>query len=317
MSPHDRIARPHEVDRLRLAVIGLIWAAIVISALSASLVSVTWSTKGIGLISINLAILLLAAVAVRWRYGVSPLADIAEGLAVLLLSSLACGAVAMLSLRSGAPMADGLLRELDSALGMSAKTSVEWFATWPRLSLSWLHSVYETSFPQVVIAAVLLPLFGRSYECWRMILIFVGSLLSAAIIAHAVPAMGSYVDASPATLSAMPRGAGTYAFEAVRSFRSGDQAILGLDALGGVITFPSIHTVLALLAIQAWWWQPLLRWPVLILNLLVIVTTIPIGGHYFIDLKAGALLWLCWTCITTRLSRAEPEVVMELDPVRA
>lgn len=123
-----------------------------------------------------------------------------------------------------------------------------------------------------------------------MVFVFAGGSLTSALISFGFLALASFVDASAATLSAMPQGAGTYAFHDIAQFRSASHAVLDLDALAGVITFPSAHTILALLAIQAWWWHPVLRWPVLALNLLVIVTTIPMGGHYYVDLIAGALV---------------------------
>ena len=148
----------------------------------------------------------------------------------------------------------------------------------------------------------------RSFECWRMVFVFAGGSLTSALVSFGFPAMGSFVHATEATISAMPQGAGTYAFGDVAQFRSINHAILDMDALAGVITFPSVHTILALLAIQAWWWHPILRWPVLALNLLVIVTTIPMGGHYYIDLLAGALVWMVWSKVAQWVAKASISV---------
>jgi membrane-associated phospholipid phosphatase len=61
--------------------------------------------------------------------------------------------------------------------------------------------------------------------------------------------------------------------------------------LQGVVTFPSFHAIMALLTAYAlhdirilspfaWLWSGL-----------VVLSTIPIGGHYAVDLLAGGVVW--------------------------
>jgi membrane-associated phospholipid phosphatase len=57
----------------------------------------------------------------------------------------------------------------------------------------------------------------------------------------------------------------------------------------------------------------------LVWNLLVIISTIPIGGHYVIDLLAGALVWLAATIIAVRLTATKTAswpTVENISPVR-
>lgn len=301
-APMRAADRRHKADRLRFAVMVLLGGSIVLTVLLAPLVSVSLSAHGSGFMVANIAVMLVGAAVLRARHPGSPLGDIAQSLAVIMLAGLVCGAMAMLALRSGVPLADGQLRSFDASMGLSAQASVERLALLPASVLRVFHTVYETSFPQIAVAAMLLPLCRRSFECWRLVFVFAGGSLTSALISFGFPAMGSFVTATAATISAMPQGAGTYAFHDVAQFRSASHATLDLEALAGVITFPSVHTILALLAIQAWWWHPVLRWPVLALNLLVIVTTIPMGGHYFVDLLAGALIWLALSRIAERIA---------------
>jgi membrane-associated phospholipid phosphatase len=90
--------------------------------------------------------------------------------------------------------------------------------------------------------------------------------------------------------------------------RQAGVAILAIHDLEGVITFPSFHTIMALLVVQAWWWNRFLRLPVLGWNLAVIFSTLPMGGHYFVDLIAGALLWLAWDGIADRVGKGSASV---------
>ena len=58
----------------------------------------------------------------------------------------------------------------------------------------------------------------------------------------------------------------------------------------GLVVFPSFHTSLAVLCACAAWPLRILRYPLLALNLLIILSAPAIGGHYFIDIIAGIIL---------------------------
>src|SRR3989304_3194251 len=57
----------------------------------------------------------------------------------------------------------------------------------------------------------------------------------------------------------------------------------------GIITMPSVHTAVAILLI-AGFWKTRLAVPVIILNTAMIVSCVPVGRHYVVDLIAGAAL---------------------------
>ena len=61
--------------------------------------------------------------------------------------------------------------------------------------------------------------------------------------------------------------------------------------LAGVATFPSFHTALALMTAAAWRDVPRIRVAMFAWQGLVIISTIPIGGHFVVDLIAGAACW--------------------------
>ena len=68
-----------------------------------------------------------------------------------------------------------------------------------------------------------------------------------------------------------------------------DGSVRALVALGaeGVITFPSLHAALAVIMIAALWPVAVLRWPILALNVVMLVATPIDGAHYLIDILAG------------------------------
>ena len=73
-----------------------------------------------------------------------------------------------------------------------------------------------------------------------------------------------------------------------------------MSHLEGVVTFPSFHAITALLIAHAWRGLPgatLFK----IWAALVIVSAVPIGGHYVIDLVVGAALWGVFAAIANWL----------------
>ena len=299
----------HEVaiERLRLGSLFVILATLIVAALSAPLVGVHWSSSGASAAALCLSVLLGASLRLRSFDRQNALATFSEVLALILLGGLANAALAMIALRSGAPMADSLLKWMDSLAGLSAQGLVSWM-TDQGTSLEPLHIIYESSFPQLAVTVLLLPFLGRQLEAWRLCFLFLAALLTCALISFVLPAYGSFIDAAPSTIRALPAGAGTYAFESVAQFRATPVAELGLNDITGVITFPSFHTIMALITIQAWSWTRTLRLPILGWNLAVIFTTLPMGGHYYVDIAAGIVLWWGWSSVAKAIvRRTEPE----------
>jgi hypothetical protein len=69
-----------------------------------------------------------------------------------------------------------------------------------------------------------------------------------------------------------------------------------------VITFPSFHAAMAAIFISAAWAMPVIRWPFVVLNVLLLAATPPIGSHYLIDVIAGCLIGLLsWVAARTFL----------------
>jgi membrane-associated phospholipid phosphatase len=75
--------------------------------------------------------------------------------------------------------------------------------------------------------------------------------------------------------------------------------------------------IMALLAMQAWSWNRALRLPVFALNFAVMFTTLPMGGHYFVDLAGGALVWLVWSAIADAIVKGRSPRVKPAAPVPA
>jgi len=86
----------------------------------------------------------------------------------------------------------------------------------------------------------------------------------------------------------------------VRAFKSGDR-LINAAAFKGIVTFPSYHTAMAVMATWAGWSLKPLRYPVLALNALMVVSCIVVGAHYLVDLLAGGAIGTLGIVIAKRL----------------
>jgi hypothetical protein len=73
-------------------------------------------------------------------------------------------------------------------------------------------------------------------------------------------------------------------FEALRP---GAMRAIDPAAIEGLVTFPSFHTALAMITAWALLRTRWLAAPAAALNALVVASTVPVGGHYFLDVPAG------------------------------
>jgi membrane-associated phospholipid phosphatase len=73
----------------------------------------------------------------------------------------------------------------------------------------------------------------------------------------------------------------------IDALRAGTLRTVSLADLHGLVSFPSFHTVAAILFAWAAWPVRLLRGPMLVTNLAMLAATPVDGAHYFVDLAGG------------------------------
>lgn len=252
----------------------------------------------------TLALLLVGVLATRMR-----------GLKVasLLIEVLACGiALSLLVLISSYlaisvnyPLADPFLARLDRWLGFDGLAFVRLVDGVPVLSWLLMHA-YASFAPQLLLLPLLLILLGQPASAIALVLSYGMAGFAASAISVWFPALGAHVTYGIAsqTLSSVNVHFG-YAFlnefHAVR-----DQAtfVLSVATAQGILTFPSLHTAVAILCAAAASNHVLLRYPILVLNVLMVVSTLTHGGHYLIDVLAGMVLALLALLAVTAIQRS-------------
>jgi hypothetical protein len=185
------------------------------------------------------------------------------------------------------PMQDVALNALDRALGF------DWMAYFnfiyhhhPLLVVAvWTYSMIGCP---VFAVPIVLGWTGRYLRLQTFTLAFGIALAVTTVIFVFVPAMGTYhlFDFLPNPDVFTPSGY-LDQLRDLPSVRNGSLRHLSIVNLSGIITFPSFHAAAAVIYLWALW--PV-RWigPIaLVLNLMMLLATPVVGGHYFVDIFAG------------------------------
>jgi hypothetical protein len=222
------------------------------------------------------------------------------------LSLMICGIVSNAGLRLGAPLADARLADADAMVGLSAGDVIRAVARHPSLTAT-LSLLYNSSGIAIVALIGWLLARRRVAQAWELVATAIISMQLVAIISPAFPAWGAVRHFALEGLqgNGLPTGAGIYQWPAFAHFYTGSDPLMRLSDMGGVVAFPSFHTVLALMITQALrttrWWPLGLAW-----TAGIILAAIPMGGHYVVDLAGGFAIWLTAAAIVHRAAASTP-----------
>jgi membrane-associated phospholipid phosphatase len=210
----------------------------------------------------------------------------------------------------GRPLVDASLARADETLGLSAPATVAWANARP--AIAWiLWAAYFSLIPQTILVIVWLGLRGRSERLDTFLVRFMLASLITAVGFFFWPAAGTY--GSVYNL-AVPDYC-TTCFSDLCELRSGAQTLITWRGSQGLITFPSFHTIWALLLAGAFVGSRLF-WPLALLNALVVFSTVTTGMHYYTDVIAGIAVTLV-VIAATRISAEQPAAQTPELPSRA
>jgi membrane-associated phospholipid phosphatase len=258
----------------------LLFAAVIFSALVLNQwTQLHWQVPALGLIWIpGLFCGLIAVYAVMRSQ--SAILEIGIYLGFWLVFPVFAAQLTYVATRAEFPLQDNLFIGLDGMLGF------DW-VTWMRVELN--HPLllavqrfaYDSSYWQPLSYIPLFALFGprgRNGEFLTSILL---ALIATTVVFMILPTLGPASMAGPAGVESDQSGI------IIRALRGGSS---GPYPYSGIISFPSLHTALALLFTAAHRGNRITFPPVLILNLMMLTAVPYLGDHYLIDMIAGAAI---------------------------
>jgi hypothetical protein len=195
------------------------------------------------------------------------------------------------AMRLGLPLADDWLAAMDARIGVHTPGIVLWVDRFPRLAWM-LGQAYGSFAPQLLMLPPLLALSGRSDRAYRFAICYFILCAISSLVTIAFPSLGSFshYGLTQAELNNVSAHFGYAFFESFSAVRNDPAFTLSLGVASGIVTFPSVHAGVAVLCAWGAWTIPLLRWPILALNIAMFASAITHGSHYFVDLLAGGLI---------------------------
>jgi membrane-associated phospholipid phosphatase len=268
------------------------WAIILVVTVSdAILLAVTsFRLEASSLLRILVVWILLAMVLVicrRWRSFPRTTHRLAHLTRTVISLVLFTNAVSILSfILTGIlplPRSDRALAAADQALGLNWFDMYQWLARHPAIEAS-AHTLYMSLGPEMLILFIALELLGHHNQARAFSLWFMVSVIAALGIGTLIPAAGAFV------YYHLPVASTTGYVAQWVDLRNGTLRTINPFDNQRLVVFPSFHATLAVLCAYAARPLRILKIPLLALNLLIILSSPAMGGHYFIDIIAGIIL---------------------------
>jgi hypothetical protein len=252
-----------------LLAIDLVWAS-----------QIGLTISGCGIHACWIGAMLTLSVAYHRRN--STIASMVEAIALWFVFTPVIATLSYLAASYAFPLHDVLMERMDRAIGFDW---VVWHdAVLHRPILSFLLcAAYNSLFPQVTLSIIYFSATDRTART-RELLLLAGATAAVTVLISAIwPALGPFAT----------YGGGDDSFvQDLLVMRAGGPWHFNLLALKGIIQLPSYHTVLAVLLTYAFRGTGLIGKVIAALNMFMLLSIPPFGGHYLVDVLAGGALAL-------------------------
>lgn len=200
------------------------------------------------------------------------------------------------------PLADSRLASADAAIGFDWLAYVRWVDDHPIL-LRLMGMTYQNLTLYSCAAFLLLLVVQGTERAREFVLLFLGAAILTILVGMLMPARGAMLFYAPSPSifhHIVAAGMGTYFWPPIEALRSDPHHVLALDNLPGLVAIPSFHTAMGVIMI--WCSRGVRRLFIasLALNTLMISGTPIYGGHYAVDILAGAGMVLALVAIAHR-----------------
>jgi membrane-associated phospholipid phosphatase len=237
------------------------------------------------------AMVAIAIIYGRWR-GAPRIAAAAALSADFIAAGLVLAAASYLAVAGGRPMAAQAFIAADRALGFDWPAYEAFVSAHPALQAT-LSFAYQTMGVQLAVLVCALILLDRHAQLRLLTDVFILSALVVIFFSWLFPAVDA--DIMFGKYRATQTAAGLWSTGGQRAddflnLHYGLMTSIPVMNVTGLVTFPSFHTVCAILFAITAAQFPAARVPALVVNILMIAATPVEGGHYLVDVIAGAAI---------------------------
>lgn len=203
---------------------------------------------------------------------------------------------------TGFPYRDAVLNAVDTWMGLDWRAYLHFFNDRPLLGTLG-RLAYSSILLQLLVLIVSLAGPSRLLRLQQYILATALALVITLVVFVFVPASGifTFLNIQPDEFANLSPIMTTNQILRLDALRNGQQTLV--NGMEGLITFPSFHTVWAVLFMWVFYPVKQLRYGAIFLNLFIIASTPILGAHYFIDLVGGGVVAVVAVCGTARFSR--------------
>lgn len=292
-----------DADSVRTCLLAATLAASFVALILPSAIGM--KTNGV---SFEPAFVFVPSVAILWLWASwrrrSRVRAIAELAVLPILLSLPVLVFSYAAMRTALPLQDARLEAWDSTIGFRALDFIGWVNAHPTFGYI-LSRCYSSFFPQLLLLPVLLAASGytrRAYEMTLAILLIgiFGSALCMFFPAHGIYVHHGIPDGAFVNIKQSPG----YFYLQLDAVRHDPNFVLDFGQAKGIVAFPSGHAAMAVTCAWAAWAWRWARWPLLTVNIGMIVSAIPQGAHYLVDLLAGGAVAAFAILLATHLPTA-------------
>jgi hypothetical protein len=267
----------------------------------------------------NVLLLIIAVLILDVLIQLAPPGKVAQRVQTILYGMLylvvtcVCGVFAAYAMqRLTFPLQDGFLINLDAALGFDWIGYAQWVDRHPSIQ-ALLYPAYHSIALQIALPVLVFGVAGRFTDLGHYLLAFAIAFVATIVMSALMPAAGpiAFVDRN---LFEVLRFTGATPIEHLTRLREAGPLVFE-DFPGGIATFPSFHSTVAVLTPLVLRRQRWIFVPLLILDAGMLAATITEGAHYLCDVIAGSAMALAGYAAAKRVLGLEKRY--ELGPAAA
>lgn len=209
----------------------------------------------------------------------------------LLLYAITSTVLTYIGQATGAPLQDEALAAADAALGFDWVGLHAWLVDKPLLAQAMFYA-YNSVAKQFLVVFLVCAIFQDRETAAQFCALLALTVIPTIILSAMWPALGTCIHYQPTAqpFADIDPMACRWYLAHVEALRAGTFDVLDVRRVEGLVTFPSYHTVMAILCVYAVRRYLWLLMPFAVLNAVNILATLPFGGHYFVDVAGGAAI---------------------------